>query len=88
VAATFLCLVVAGYRPHRLRAQRLGLPEPAASSVATAASLPGKGPAVVAVPPLPAVAAEPPASSVTHPTSRRVKKSRRDTNYLLDPFAR
>jgi hypothetical protein len=89
VAVTFLCLVGAGYRPHRLRAQQLGIvPQPAASSVAAAAPLPAKSTTPVAGQTIPAIAAEPPASPSPRVTPRRVKKSHRDSNYLLDPFAR
>jgi eukaryotic-like serine/threonine-protein kinase len=90
VALTFLCLAIAGYRPAKLRAQRLHGATSAPSSVAAAARASGAA-AAPAVPSLtPAIGAalpttDPPPS--TRPATRRAKRVRHDTNYLLDPFA-
>ncbi|MDB4964835.1 MAG: serine/threonine protein kinase [Myxococcales bacterium] len=88
VATTFLALVVAGYRPHRLHANQLGLAPPAASSVAAAGALPVKPASPVAPAALPVIGADLPASPPPRLNQRRAKKSHRDDNYLLDPFAR
>ena len=88
VAVTFVALVAAGYRPHRLHAQQLGMLPQRASSVAAAGALSSKSGSTVGGPTLPTVAGEPPASGQPRVTPRRVKKSHRDNNYLLDPFKR
>ena len=93
VAVTFLALAIAGYRPSKLRAEQA-----AATAAAKAAPVAAKEPrrvggnaasaapatAPVLIAPSPADAA--PAAS--HPATHRAKRSRRDANYLLDPFAR
>ena len=84
VAASFVALAFAGYRPSKLRAQQAAAAAKAAS-VATKEAVrpvtmpPSTAPAVVvpAIEPIPAAA---------HPATHRAKRSRRDANYLLDPF--
>ena len=96
VALSFVLLAFVGYRPSKLRAQRLhGVT--VAPSVAAAADVSGSSAPMTAgaaaatgVPSLtPAIgAAIPQSDPATHPATRRAKRQRRDTNYLLDPFAR
>ena len=98
VAVTFLCMAFAGYWPSKLRAQRLhgatvapaavtaaarvsGSPAPVTAGTAAAPAVPSLTPAIGAAVP----SSDPPPS---RPATRRAKRVRRDTNYLLDPFAR
>ncbi|MGZ3442198.1 MAG: serine/threonine-protein kinase [Polyangia bacterium] len=83
VALTFILMAFASYRPAKLRAQRLHgvtvAPSVAAAATSASPSLtPTVGARVLPVEGLPE----------TRPATRRSKRARRDTNYLLDPFAR
>ena len=96
VAATFVMLALAIYRPAKLRAQRLD-PEATAAAAAPVASkspahAPSLTPVIGAVIPAASVATPeltttPPPPSRHQPT-RRSKRRHRDGNYLLDPFPR
>jgi serine/threonine protein kinase len=93
VALTFIVLALAGYRPSKLGAQKLHGATIAPSSVTTAQratpSQAGAAAATMAVPSLtPAIgAAAPSGETPTRPATHRTKRTRRDSNYLLDPFA-
>jgi serine/threonine protein kinase len=94
VALTFVVLAFAGYGPSKLRAQRLAGATVAPSPVTTAARVsPGSaGAGTAAAPAVPSLtpaigAAVTPGEPASRPATRRVKHPRRDTNYLLDPFA-
>ena len=90
VAATFVALAIASYRPTKLRAQRLHPPAAPVATTVPAPATPAATAVPVAVPPPPLTPTVAPADSPspTHPATRRGKRHRRDSNYLLDPFAR
>jgi eukaryotic-like serine/threonine-protein kinase len=95
VALTFLLMAFAGYRPSKLRAQKLHTGQSVTAPVAAevrppadpnasspAAASPSLAPPAIAKPSAPAAAA--PAA----PAPRKTRRHRRDGNYLLDPFPR
>ena len=89
VAASFFAIAIAGYRPSRSSEQQAARAAPPATApMATKertratdpTASPPTAPAVVAAP-----ASDAPAPA--HPATHRARRSRRDANYLLDPFA-
>jgi hypothetical protein len=83
VAVSFLALAIAGYRPSKLRAHET------AATVAPVASKESHAPVAGAPTTAPSLAA-PSAmdhSAPAHLAPHRARRSRRDANYLLDPFA-
>ena len=101
VAATFVMLALAIYRPAKLRAQRLhaestAAAAPVASKTPPPSTAPSLTPVVGAViptasagsPSLPAASPSPSPTKAPHATTHRAKNRRRDGNYLLDPFTR
>jgi serine/threonine-protein kinase len=86
VAVSFLALAIAGYRPSKLRAHET------AAATATTAPVADKEPlaparAIPPAAPTLAAPAPPEHSTPARPSPHRARRSRRDANYLLDPFA-
>ena len=84
VAVSFFALAVAGYHPSKLRAQQTAS-APTTAPVAAKDLRPAPTGAPAAAPVL--VTPSGVESGPAHASPHRAKRSRRDANYLLDPFA-